>query len=164
MDDRARRQRRHPQRQAYRLRLGRNAAGRVHCGPRRRRQSHTHQAASLRQPSWELPAGNATEGEDQLTAAKRELEEEAGLHADNWASLGGEYYVWNGAATQRNTVHIARGLHKAKNPHQDTTEAISAVQSFTWAELKEMIKNGELNDGQSVTALTVAGLHLGHLK
>jgi 8-oxo-dGTP pyrophosphatase MutT (NUDIX family) len=85
------------------------------------------------QPSWELPAGNATEGEDQLTAAKRELEEEAGLHADNWASLGGEYYVWNGAATQRNTVHIARGLHKAKNPHQDTTEAISAVQSFTWA-------------------------------
>lgn len=115
------------------------------------------------QPSWELPGGN-TDGDERQTAAKRELEEEAGLHADKWVELTGEYYVWNGVATQRNSVHIARELHKVKGPKTETDDTIVAVESFTWTELKEMIKSGELNDGETITALTIAGLHLGHLK
>jgi ADP-ribose pyrophosphatase len=36
----------------------------------------------------ELPAGRVERGEDRLVAAQRELEEEAGLRARNWTSLG----------------------------------------------------------------------------
>jgi 8-oxo-dGTP pyrophosphatase MutT (NUDIX family) len=115
------------------------------------------------QPSWELPGGSA-DGQDPLDAAKEELEQEAGFHADKWVSLTGEHYVWSGVATQRNTVHIARELHKAHVPKNAGDEIILAVQPFSWSELKEMIKSGEFNDGESITALTRAGLHLGHFK
>lgn len=115
------------------------------------------------QPSWELPAGG-TDGQDAVEAGKRELEEEAGLHADKWVSLSGEYYVWSGVATQRNTVLIARGLHKAKNPAHSTDDVVDAVHAYSWTELKDMMKSGELNDGESITALTLVGLHLGHLE
>jgi 8-oxo-dGTP pyrophosphatase MutT (NUDIX family) len=115
------------------------------------------------QPSWELPAGS-TDGDDLLEAAKRELEEEAGLHADKWVSLTGEYFPWNGIAPQRNSVHIATNLHKAKNPAPRTDDVIDAVQHFSWDELKGMIKSGEFNDGESISALMLAGLHLGTIK
>jgi 8-oxo-dGTP pyrophosphatase MutT (NUDIX family) len=114
-------------------------------------------------PQWELPGGNM-DGEDPLAAGRRELEAQARLHADKWVSLSGDYFVWSGVATQRNNVLIARELHKAKTPTVQTDEMVEAVQTFSWAELKEMMKNGELNDGQSITALTLAGLHLEYFK
>lgn len=115
------------------------------------------------QPSWELPGGNS-DGEDVIEAGKKELEEEAGLHADKWVKLSGETYVWGGVATERDIVLIATHLHKAKRPKTEADDVVDAVRSFTWTELKEMIKSGELQDGQTITALVRAGLHLGHIK
>ncbi|MDF2461377.1 MAG: hypothetical protein K0S68_780 [Candidatus Saccharibacteria bacterium] len=114
-------------------------------------------------PSWELPGGSVS-GEDTEAAGKRELEAEVGMHADKWVTLSGEHHVWAGVATQRNTVMIARELHKVKGPKAVSDDMVDAVESFSWAELKEMMKTGELNDGQSISALTLAGLHLGHFK
>lgn len=37
---------------------------------------------------WELPAGKLDPGEPPLTAAQRELQEEAGVRADRWEPLG----------------------------------------------------------------------------
>ena len=39
---------------------------------------------------WEMPAGHS-EGEELLTAARRELLEETGLESDSWAALGGAF-------------------------------------------------------------------------
>jgi ADP-ribose pyrophosphatase len=113
-------------------------------------------------PAWELPGGSVL-AEDALDAGRRELEAEVGLHADKWVSLSGEYSVWAGVATQRNTVMMAEGLHKAKN-RVTSDDMVDAVQAFTWKEIKDMMRSGELNDGQSIAALTLAGLHLGHFR
>jgi 8-oxo-dGTP pyrophosphatase MutT (NUDIX family) len=113
-------------------------------------------------PMWELPGGSVL-AEDTIEAGKRELEAEVGLHAEKWVSLSGEYHVWSGVATQRNTVMIARDLHRAKN-RVTSDDMVDAVQLFTWKEIKDMMRSGELNDGQSIAALTLAGLHLGHFR
>jgi 8-oxo-dGTP pyrophosphatase MutT (NUDIX family) len=114
------------------------------------------------QPSWEIPAGN-TDGEDPLEAAKRELEEETHLHAEKWAQISGETFPYNSVTPERNILFIARGLHKSKNPPEQA-DPILEVKGFAWKEIIEMIKNAEITDGQTITAIMRAGLHLGHLK
>ena len=49
---------------------------------------------AMQQQLWELPAGKLEKGEDPFAAAKRELEEECGLTADNYISLGEFYPPW----------------------------------------------------------------------
>jgi hypothetical protein len=115
------------------------------------------------QPSWELP-GVSSDSEDVTEAGKQELEHRAGMHADKWVKLSGETYVWGRVATERDIILIATGLHQAKKSITEVPMVVDAVHAFTWTELKEMIRSGELNDGQSITALMKAGLHLGHIK
>ena len=43
---------------------------------------------ALGEEVWELPAGKLEQDEDPFAAAKRELEEECGLTADEYTSLG----------------------------------------------------------------------------
>jgi 8-oxo-dGTP pyrophosphatase MutT (NUDIX family) len=113
--------------------------------------------------SWEVPAGS-TDGEEPLAAAKRELAEETQLHAEKWEQLDGEVHPFNSLSPERNITFIARGLHKAKGHAREDDEAIVELKSFSWTELKRMIKSGEITDGQTITTLARAGLHLGHLK
>lgn len=112
-------------------------------------------------PSWEL-VGGSTDGMEPLDAAKKELEEEAGLHADKWVQLAGEFLPWNGITTERDTIFIARDLHKVKGPKPEADDLIDAIHAYSWAELKSLMKSGELVDGQTIAALALAGLHLGH--
>ena len=67
-------------------------------------------------PCIELPAGligddDGAEGEDPLEAAKRELEEETGYQARDWAMLG-EYYSSPGMVGESYTLLRATGLTK----------------------------------------------------
>ena len=60
----------------------------------------------------ELPAGligDETEGEDDLTSARRELEEETGFQAAHWENLG-EFYSSPGMLTESFTLVKATGL------------------------------------------------------
>ena len=54
------------------------------------------------QTSWEVPAGTLEDGEDALIGARRELEEEAGLRAGRWTSLG----ITRGSAALTNRQHL----------------------------------------------------------
>ena len=54
---------------------------------------------AMQQELWELPAGKLEQGEDPFEAAKRELEEECGLTADHYTSLG-EFYPTVGYDTE----------------------------------------------------------------
>ena len=55
---------------------------------------------SWEEDAWEFPAGRLEEGEDPLYSAGRELEEEAGLSAARWDSLG------TARATAISTMHF----------------------------------------------------------
>ena len=113
--------------------------------------------------SWELPAGS-TDGQDEEAAAKRELAEEAGLHADHWERLRGELQPFNAFSPERNIIYIATGLHEVRGDAPKGDEVITGVRWVGWPELKTMMKSAELTDGQTISALALAGLHLGQLK
>jgi 8-oxo-dGTP pyrophosphatase MutT (NUDIX family) len=110
--------------------------------------------------SWEVPAGN-TDGEDELEAAKRELAEEAGLHAEHWQRLPGDIYPFNSLAAERDIIYIATKLHDVKEPITGTDDVITGKRWVSWSEVKELVATAEITDGQTICALALSGLHLG---
>lgn len=69
---------------------------------------------------YQFPAGGHEEGEDSLTTAKRELEEETGLCASEWVQIG-TFYCDPGSHRQKTQVFLARGLSKGEK-HLDASE------------------------------------------
>lgn len=113
--------------------------------------------------SWEIPAGS-TDGEDELAAAKRELAEEANLHADHWERLPGDIHPFNSLAAERDIIYIATNLHDIREPIADTDEVITGKRWASWKELKGLMSTAEISDGQTISALALAGLQLGEFK
>lgn len=74
----------------------------------------------------ELPAGKLDEdGESELECAQRELVEEIGKSADEWAALK-RFYTSPGFAEEQVTVFLATGLHDADH-EPDPEERIEIV-------------------------------------
>lgn len=103
--------------------------------------------------NWELPGGGG-DGEDAEIASKRELEEETGLRADTWIRLGSTR-VSNGFMTEQHVTYLARDLsHTGQREHSD--EQIDQVAFFSIAKIDEMLEDGTINDGESITGIHFA--------
>lgn len=99
---------------------------------------------------YEIPAGKLSLNENPENCAFRELAEETGYKAGSLSHLG--------------TVAIVPGycdeliyLYKATNlslteKHEDFDE-FTEVEIFTLEEIKQMIKNGQIIDAKTITAL-----------
>ncbi|MEO8263646.1 MAG: NUDIX hydrolase [Pseudolysinimonas sp.] len=86
---------------------------------------------------WEIPAGLLdVEGEDPLTAAKRELAEETDLVADDW-SAPLSFFTSPGQSDEQVTLFEARGLHAAPQVHDRTDEEAQIV--VRWVSLDEAL-------------------------
>ncbi len=109
----------------------------------------------------EVVAGG-TEGEKPLAAAKRELWEETGLKADRW-KLVGKFCPWTGIASEVDHVYIATGLTQTEENKQHEDGIDQVVKVPLRAALK-MIERGQIKDGQSIAALTLAALNLKIIK
>lgn len=98
----------------------------------------------------EVPAGVLEDGEDLLTGAQRELQEEIGYRAEHWERLG-SIYTSPGFLTEVIHLLLATGLSPARLPG-DVDEDI-AVERVTLAEALERVNAAEVQDAKTVIAL-----------
>ena len=105
---------------------------------------------AMQKELWELPAGKLEKDENPFEAAKRELNEECGLTADEYISLG-ELYPTVGYDTEVIYTWIARGLHSAQmNLDGDeflTPERVPQEKAY------QMVLSGEICDAKTVAGI-----------
>ena len=112
----------------------------------------------LRRVVTEIPAGKLdSKTEDRLSAAKRELEEETGLVADEWILLG-DYIPAAAYCDEVITLYMAKGLHQGTR-NLDEDEFLN-IEAIALEELVEDIMQGKIADGKSQAALLKAYLLL----
>lgn len=87
---------------------------------------------------WEIPAGLLdVRGESALTAAQRELAEEADLMASEWGVLS-EFWTSPGGSNEAIRVYLARGLAATAQPFPRSEE--EADIETRWVELDEIVE------------------------
>jgi 8-oxo-dGTP pyrophosphatase MutT (NUDIX family) len=99
---------------------------------------------------WELPAGRLEPGEPPIDTIRRELAEEAGLHAAQVVPLG-ESLSSPGIFTERIHLFLATDL----TPVPDAREA-AEVFDVHWVPLDEAVRRaleGEIDDSKTVIGL-----------
>lgn len=101
----------------------------------------------------EIPAGKLDAGEDPLVCAKRELEEETGIIASEWISLG-TIATSPGFCNEVIHLYVAKGLSKGEI-HWDEDEYVE-VERYTFDELLQRIKEERIKDSKTLSALLLA--------
>ena len=101
----------------------------------------------------EIPAGKLDAGEDPLVCAKRELEEETGIIASEWISLG-TIATSPGFCNEVIHLYVAKGLSKGEI-HWDEDEYVE-IERYRFDELLQRIKEEKIKDSKSLSALLLA--------
>jgi 8-oxo-dGDP phosphatase len=116
----------------------------------------------LRRRLWELPAGLLdVAGEDPQKTAKRELAEEAGLAAAEWAVLI-DVSPSPGFSDESVRVFLARGLREVGRPEGGDDE--EADLTSRWVPLTvavRMVLSGEIVNGVTAAAVLAANAVVG---
>lgn len=106
--------------------------------------------------SWELPAGHS-DGQDPITAGKRELLEETGLESDDWTVLG-KLYQAVGIANLPMYVLVARDVRPAQVKPDEDSEQIIEQAFFTPGQIDDMIKESKAISAGEIAAYYMARL------
>lgn len=115
---------------------------------------HVYLVGQYRYPlekySWEIPEGGCPEGEDLLSAAKRELAEETGLRAKNWKMLG-EAHLSNSVSDERAVWFLATDLTQGEHEPEGTEQL--NVRRLPFEQVLRMSLSGEMTDALSLLAI-----------
>ena len=104
--------------------------------------------------TWEIPAGKLdTPEEDPFLAAKRELEEETGLRAENWQLLS-RVDTTPGFCTERIALYLATGLSQ-HHTHPDEDEFLHLTK-MPLRQAVQLCMQGELRDAKTLIGLLMA--------
>lgn len=109
--------------------------------------------ASVQQMTWECPAGTLEPNEPPMTTAFRELIEETGFEAASMTPIG-RFMTSPGLSDEWMHAFLATGL-KSVGQRLEEDEAIT-VHPTDVGRVFQMIDDGEMADGKSLTALLLA--------
>ncbi|HWS36711.1 MAG TPA: NUDIX hydrolase, partial [Actinoplanes sp.] len=99
---------------------------------------------------WELPGGYLDPGEEPMTCAAREVEEETGWRPRNMEKLV-SYQPMVGTIDQHNVVYLARGVDFTGTPPD-----VNEVERVGWIPLDEIQRH--IDGGAIVGAGSISGL------
>ena len=106
---------------------------------------------------WELPAGSLDPGEDPVSAAARECEEEIGL-VPAYVAFAGAWYPTPGFCTEVMNYYRLTGLRppdpNGPQAHMDPDEDIR-VHVFSLDDAREMVRRGDIIDLKTAWGLTL---------
>lgn len=116
---------------------------------------------SLGKDLLEIPAGRVDAGEDPVDSARRELTEEIGFWPNELQQMA-FFYSSPGFSDEVIYLFLARDLVK-QEAAGDEGEFLE-VHSLPLSEALEMISNGEIEDGKTITGLLLASYYLSNMK
>ncbi len=99
---------------------------------------------------WELPAGKNDSTEDPLMTARRELQEEAGVRAGRWNSLG-DIVSSPGVFTEVIHLYLARELAPVEPAVAE--DEIIEVHWLPFTEAVSRAHAGEVRDAKTIIGL-----------
>jgi ADP-ribose pyrophosphatase len=109
---------------------------------------------ALKKYIYELPAGTLDPNESLATCAKRELIEETGLRAKKVTKIG-QIYPVPGYSTEIIYCFKAEGLTQGIAEPEEYEVIKNIIMTKT--DVKKLFKEGKLQDGKSICALTFCG-------
>lgn len=100
--------------------------------------------------TWEIPEGGCPKHEETLVAAKRELQEEVGLEAQQWEVLQ-RLQLSNSVTDETAVIYLAKNLSAVDQALEDSEDI--EVMKLPLTEAIAMVDRGEITDAISVAAL-----------
>ncbi len=99
---------------------------------------------------WEIPAGRLDRGEAPEACARRELLEEAGVHAGRFEKLT-TIYTTPGFTDER--IHLYAAFDLTQGEHRREPDEFLEVAQLPLSRILGLIRTGEVVDGKSIVAL-----------
>ena len=104
--------------------------------------------------TWEIPAGKLDSlTEDPFDAAKRELEEETGLQAEQWQKLT-SMYTTPGFCNEKIAIYLATGL--SQHPSHPDADEFLRIKKIPLDDAIAQCVSGEIQDGKTLVGLLLA--------
>lgn len=105
---------------------------------------------------WEIPAGKIDPGENPLKTAQRELQEEAGIVATSWISIGA---ILSTPGFCDEVIHLFFAQDLACVPRNLSEHELIELHWIPFKEAHELALNGEIRDAKTlITVFRVAEL------